>query len=75
MTRLELKVTAKAYGTILRWAQSQREIGFICAGRKNVVTHVFRIKNVDKESRVAFVAHAGQERAIGHVPRLVEIRG
>lgn len=60
----EIKITAKAYNTILRWAQSQREIGFICAGRKNIVTHVFRIKNIDKESRIAFIPHAGQERAI-----------
>jgi proteasome lid subunit RPN8/RPN11 len=64
VTLSELKITAKAYKTILRWAQSQREIGFICAGRKNIVTHVYRIKNIDSESRIAFIPHAGQERAI-----------
>lgn len=64
MTRSELKITAKAYRTILRWAQSNREIGFLCGGKTEVVTHVFRIKNIDKESRVAFVPHFGQERDI-----------
>lgn len=50
--------------TIFRWAQSNREIGFVCAGRKEVITHVFRIKNIDSESRVAFVPEPSQQRAI-----------
>lgn len=64
MTRLELKITAKAHRTILRWAQSQREIGFICAGQKEVITHVFRIKNIDYQARIAFVPMRSQLIAI-----------
>lgn len=64
MTRKDIKVSAKTIKTIFRWAQSNREIGFICAGRNGVITDVYRLKNIDKDSRKAFVPQASQLRAI-----------
>lgn len=49
MTTLE--ISRKCYDQILAWSLSYDEIGFICAGRAQKITHVFRVPNVADDTR------------------------
>lgn len=41
----KLKIREKCKKRILNWAKSKNEIGFLCAGKRKKITHVFKIRN------------------------------
>jgi len=43
-----LKIRKKCQRKILTWAKSKNEIGFLCAGKKKKITHVFKVRNKSK---------------------------
>lgn len=57
-----LVMKKSCHDSLLRWSQSMNEIGFLCFGKSDKITHVVRIRNRLKYKRNHFAWDQAQAR-------------